>query len=219
VGGAAVSQSFSSLTSSKQSETNSDQPNKSFFSFSNIATAKTDSSKLFGGGLFSNALNPAGPLFGGSTVFGGAAAASTAVSADAEGGDDEHYEPPKPETCDLQEEGAVFTKRLKLFYYKESEAKFCDRGIGNLYLKPSASGDKTQLLIRADTKLGNILLNVNLSKSIPINKLGAKDVSIICIAHPEIPEVSKDKPCKFLFKVKTEEDAQELTEKLNEYKR
>jgi len=40
--------------------------------------------------------------------------------------------------------------RCKLFY-KKGEG-WAERGIGNLYLKPS--GEKTQLLVRADTTLG-----------------------------------------------------------------
>ena len=56
-------------------------------------------------------------------------------------------------------------------------------------------------------------------KELPISKISAKDVSYLCIPNPPIPNVESTKPCKFLFKVKTEEDALELVEKLNEYKK
>ena len=90
-----------------------------------------------------------------------------------------------------------------------------------MYLKPTSNGEKTQLIVRADTKLATILLNINLSKSLPSSKIGAKDVSLPCLPHPAIsdPKLEAGKPCKFLFKVKTESDAEELLEKLNEYKR
>ena len=109
--------------------------------------------------------------------------------------------------------------RIKLFYFNEKESKFCDRGIGNLYVKPLNNGDSTQLIVRADNSLANILLNVKLNKVLPISKIGAKDVSYLCIPNPPIPNVDAKLPCKFLFKVKTEDDAVELLDKLNELKR
>ncbi len=113
----------------------------------------------------------------------------------------------------------IFLFRMKLFYYSEKESKFVDRGIGNLYLKPISDGEATQLIIRADNKLANILLNVKLNKACPVNKISAKDVSYLCIPNPPIAGVDSKLPCKFLFKVKTEEDALELVEKLNEHKK
>jgi nuclear pore complex protein Nup50 len=113
----------------------------------------------------------------------------------------------------------VFTKRVKLYYYNEEEKKFCDRGIGNLFIKPINNGESTSLVVRADTTLANILLNVKLSKALPIAKAGPKDVSYLCVPNPPIPKTKSNAPCKFLFKVKTEDDANELLEKLNEYKK
>jgi nuclear pore complex protein Nup50 len=110
-------------------------------------------------------------------------------------------------------------KRCKLYYWNEKEKKYTDRGIGNLFIKPINDGDATQLIIRADTKLANILLNVKLSKSLPIAKANTKDISYLCMPNPPIPGLDSNLPCKFLFRVKTEEDANELLDKLNEYKR
>lgn len=42
--------------------------------------------------------------------------------------------------------------RCKLFYKKEAEFK--EKGVGTLHLKLTEEG-KTQLIIRADTNLGN----------------------------------------------------------------
>ena len=106
-----------------------------------------------------------------------------------------------------------------MFYFNGE--KFCDRGIGNLYLKPTSNGEKTQLIVRADTKLATILLNIKLSKSLPSSKAGAKDVSLFCYPSPPFPDLNllSDKPCKFLFRVKTESEADELLENFNEYKK
>ena len=114
---------------------------------------------------------------------------------------------------------AFLFSRIKMFYFNEKEKKFSDRGVGNLFIKPINDGESTQLIIRADNKLANILLNVKLSKILPIGKLGAKDISYLSIPNPPIPNVPSDVPCKFLFRVKTEEDANELFDKLNEYKK
>ena len=109
--------------------------------------------------------------------------------------------------------------RLKLFFYSEKDKKFTDRGVGNIYLKPINDGKDTQLIIRSDNSLANILLNVKLNKMFAISKEGTKNVSYLCMPNPPIPNVSSDVPCKFLFKVKTDEDASELFDKLNELKR
>lgn len=42
--------------------------------------------------------------------------------------------------------------RCKLFYQKEGA--WVEKGVGNLHLKPC--GEKTQMVMRADTNLGNI---------------------------------------------------------------
>lgn len=44
-----------------------------------------------------------------------------------------------------------------------------DKGVGMLHLK-SADNGKTQLLVRADTNLGNILLNILLNPDIPTTR-------------------------------------------------
>jgi nuclear pore complex protein Nup50 len=112
----------------------------------------------------------------------------------------------------------LFIFRLKLFYW--NEGKYCDRGIGNLYLKPNSKGDKIQLIIRADTTLSQLLLNVVLNEHLPISKLNDKNISFMCVPNPSIPGIKEpEKPCNFLFKVKTNEDADELLNKLNELKK
>lgn len=53
--------------------------------------------------------------------------------------------------------------RCKLFYKKESEFK--EKGVGTLHLKLTEQG-KTQMIVRADTNLGNKKINsLQLKKS------------------------------------------------------
>jgi hypothetical protein len=90
------------------------------------------------GGIFSGFSSGGTSILGGGGILGGAGA--TTQSADAEGGDDglknylfrdrfnvifmiciiiliekEEYQPPKPESSDVKEEGSVFTKRYNNF--------------------------------------------------------------------------------------------------------
>src|SRR4051812_44552008 len=102
-----------------------------------------------------------------------------------------------------------FLFRVKLFY-SSPDGKYNARGVGNLFLKPSADGQKTLMVVRADTSLSTLLLNISLSKQLPITKLSDKDISLFCVPNPPISGVADTKPVKFLLRVKTEEDANEL---------
>ena len=93
-----------------------------------------------------------------------------------------------------------------------------DRGIGNLHIKLPSDGAKKQMIIRAETSLGNILLNVALTKQMPVSKISKNRLVMICIANPPIPKHDDKTPCKFLIQVKTEEETNELLDKINEMK-
>lgn len=124
-----------------------------------------------------NATAGSASIFG-SGGFGATGGATEGGEGGAEGAEEEAYEPPKPETHDIKEEGSFFTKRLtlekifaffygdfltffiyrvKLYYYNKAEEKYVDRGIGNVHLKSLNNGEKTQMIVRADTSLGKIL--------------------------------------------------------------
>lgn len=126
--------------------------------------------------------------------------------------DDEDEEPPKVEFKEVQEEGHTFKMRCKVFVKKESA--FADKGVGNLFLKPVPEKDKVQLIVRADTNLGNLLCNFILSESIPIHKKGAKDVLLMCVPTPEFTS-----PVPLLLRVKTSEEAETLYQELEKNKR
>uniref|UniRef100_H2Z2N7 RanBD1 domain-containing protein n=1 Tax=Ciona savignyi TaxID=51511 RepID=H2Z2N7_CIOSA len=99
---------------------------------------------------------------------------------------DDDYTPPKNETQVVKEDGAFYTKKCKLFYMKGNS--YADKGVGHLHLKPVESSSKTQLIVRADTSLGNLLLNILLNSAMPVGKQGKNNVSISCIPNPPIDE-------------------------------
>jgi nuclear pore complex protein Nup50 len=93
-----------------------------------------------------------------------------------------------------------------------------DRGVGNLHLK-KFNDTKTQLLVRADTTLGNILLNIMLTESTPVKLMDATRVSIMCVPNPPIDErCPGGEPIAMLVKVKTAEQAKELLKQINQLK-
>jgi len=122
-------------------------------------------------------------------------------------------EPPKVEFTPVVEEGHVYTIRCKVFIKKGD--KFGDRGVGNMYLKPVPNSDKIQLIVRADTSLGNLLCNFILSKNIPMQRLGKKDVMVVCLPTHD----SEPPPVPVLFRVKSPEEADELLKTLEKHKK
>ena len=76
-----------------------------------------------------------------------------------------------------------FFFRCKLFYKKDKE--FVEKGLGMLHLK-KVDGGKTQLLVRAETNLGNILLNIFVNDKMNILKR-KNNLQFICLPNPAIP--------------------------------
>ncbi|XP_075066345.1 nuclear pore complex protein Nup50 isoform X2 [Mixophyes fleayi] len=131
------------------------------------------------------------------------------------GGEEEEEEPPKVTVQAVKEEDAFFSKKCKLFYKKENEFK--EKGVGTLHLKP-VGDEKTQLLVRADTNLGNVLLNILVQPSMPCSRTGKNNVMIVCVPNPPIDEKNPNVPVTMLVRVKTSEDADELHKILVEKK-
>ena len=104
----------------------------------------------------------------------------------------------------------------KLFYKKD--ASYAEKGVGTLHLKKTKE-DKTQLVIRADTSLGNILLNIFLNPQITTQRIGKNNVMIVCVPNPPIdPKNPSSVPMPMLLRVKTDADADQLLKKLDEAK-
>ncbi|XP_072408446.1 nuclear pore complex protein Nup50 isoform X1 [Chiloscyllium punctatum] len=129
--------------------------------------------------------------------------------------DEENEEPPKPIVTEVKEEDAIFSKKCKLFYKKDGDFK--EKGIGTIHLKP-VTDQKIQLLVRADTNLGNILLNIMLHPSLPCTRTGKNNILIVCIPNPPIDEKNPDTAVPILIRVKTTEDADELHKIITEKK-
>ncbi|XP_051818858.1 nuclear pore complex protein Nup50 isoform X3 [Antechinus flavipes] len=139
-----------------------------------------------------------------------------ATAGDSKGAEEEESEePPKVIVTEVKEEDAFYSKKCKLFYKKDNEFK--EKGVGTLHLKPAAN-QKTQLLVRADTNLGNILLNVLVPPNMPCSRTGKNNVLIVCVPNPPINEKSATVPVTMLIRVKTTEDADELHKILQEKK-
>lgn len=154
------------------------------------------------------------PLFGAvtSTPFSfsntGQNTATTEASADKE---EENEEPPKNDFVPVVEEDSLYSKRCKVFV--KSGNDYSDRGVGTLFLKKVE--DKVQLLVRADTNLGNILLNIVVVEGLPVSRMGKNNVMIVCVPTPD----SKPPPVPVLVRVKTGEEADELMETINKQKK
>ncbi|CAH2092149.1 unnamed protein product [Euphydryas editha] len=127
-------------------------------------------------------------------------------------GEENEDEPPKVEYTPIVEENSVYDKKCKIFVKKDGN--FIDKGVGTLYIKKIEDNGKHQLLVRANTSLGNVLLNLILSSSIPTQRMGKNNVMMVCIPTPD----SKPPPTSILIRVKTSEEADELLETLNKYK-
>ncbi|KAM9772297.1 nuclear pore complex protein Nup50 isoform 1-T5 [Syngnathus typhle] len=152
--------------------------------------------------------NAAAPAF---SLFGSAAQsfAKTEDIAPSEEntGHDEGYEPPKPEVREIREDDAFYSKKCKLFYRKDNEYK--EKGVGTLHLKRTAGG-KTQMIIRADTNLGNVLLNILLSADIKCSHAAANNVMVACVPNPPVDDKNPSAPALLLVRVKTADDAKQL---------
>lgn len=68
--------------------------------------------------------------------------------------------------------------------------------------------------------VGNVLLNIRLSSSLPAQRQGKNNVSLMCIPNPPLdPKKEDDKtPVPMLIRVKTGAEADELLAKINEMK-
>merc|ERR1711874_82915 len=186
------------------------------------AAAKVENPTSSSSAAFSfsaNSTTAPAPSFGafsfGSGAGGSASAIAPVAAATEDAGDDED-QPPVVEIKQVEENDALYSKKCKLFYKKDT--KYIEKGLGMLYLKP-VDGNKTQLLVRADTNLGNVLLNILLSSQMPTTRVGKNNVMIVCVPNPPIdPKNDSSEPWPMLLRVKTAEDADELMAKINELK-
>jgi len=122
--------------------------------------------------------------------------------------------PPVVERKTIVEDDAFHQIRSKLFFKKGSAWQ--ELGVGMLYLKPC--GEKIQLLIRMEAVTGKILLNINVSKDLPVSRSGKNNVMVVSVPNPHVYLKEKDGdntlPCTYLIRVKGTVEADELFQKL-----
>ena len=112
------------------------------------------------------------------------------------------------------EKDALYTKKCKLFYKKGDG--YVERGLGNLHLKLTECG-RLQLVVRASTSLGNILLNILVTAATPLERLGANNVMLVSVPNPPLDKKTEEQtPVTFLIRVKTGIDADELKQKISD---
>jgi len=152
---------------------------------------------------------------GSGSMFGSAASSAVSKKDDEEGGggadggeDEPKDEPPKVEVNTVQEDDAVHSVRCKLFYKKGKG--FADKGLGMCHLKKVEG--KAQMIVRAETNLGNILLNVVLNESMNFTRRG-NNVQFSCVPNPPIKDLEAG-PVVMLAKVKNADLAQILEEEI-----
>lgn len=180
---------------------------------STATTTQTSNSSIFSFGSGSTATIPSFSFTASTPISFGAPPATTSAE-DANKEDTEaDDEPPKVKFTPVVEKDHLYTTRCKMFVKKEKE--FTDRGVGNLYIKSIENSEKVQVILRADTNLGNLLCNFILSEGIPLTRVGKKDVMLVCLPSPE----SKPPPIPVLFRVKSSEEADKLFETFNKYKK
>lgn len=196
------------------------QEKKSDSTSEKLSTAATTSGFSFGSsgaatsGFSFGGTSGTGSSFGSSSMFGQAAAAAIQAKKDEEGAnaDDDEEEPPKEEIKQVVEDDAIHSVRCKLFYMKNKEFK--EKGLGMLYLKKVADNEnKTQLVLRAETNLGNILLNIMLTKQMNLEKR-KNCIQFVCIPNPEIPGIEAGSPTTMLVKVKNVDQASILEDEI-----
>lgn len=103
------------------------------------------------------------------------------------------------------------TVRAKLFYKKGSE--YTELGVGTLKVQPSSS-KAVGLLLRNDTSLSKVLLNVRVTSDIPVSSKN-NNVFLVCVPNPPLSK-DNDTPVSYLIRVKTSQLADKLMTTLKE---
>ncbi|KAK3103702.1 hypothetical protein FSP39_021135 [Pinctada imbricata] len=182
---------------------------------------KADTGSVTSTGFFGFNFKPGNNLFGNSGTSSNTSGFSFGVNSSAQPSsttntnEEEEYVPPPVESVEVKEEGALYTIKCKMFYQKYGAWE--ERGLGFLHLKKS--NEKLQLLVRTDTALGNILLNISIPATMPVKRQGKNNVSLFAVPNPPIKGIDESKPVPWLIRVKTGQDADQLVEKIDELRK
>lgn len=105
-------------------------------------------------------------------------------------------------------DGDLMAVRCKLFYKKNSE--YVELGVGVLHVEQLAEGSGIRLLLRNDTALGKVLLNIRLNPQQPIS-VQKNNLLVVSIPNPPLTVAYNDeRPVTYLLRVKTNEIANNL---------
>jgi len=184
------------VSSSNNSSTPPSLPAFAAFSSGSVQPAASSASTGFSFGNLSSAPQPT-------------------VAAPEAAKEDDEDSPPVVEIKQVTEDDAKYSKKCKLFFKKDGS--YVEKGVGMLYIK-AVEGEKHQLLIRADTNLGNVLLNILLSSQIPTTRVGKNNVMLVCVPNPPVDpkQTEPAAPCPMLIRVKDGDAADELKAKIEE---
>ena len=113
--------------------------------------------------------------------------------------------------CD---DDSLMSTRAKLFYKKAEE--FTELGVGTLKVQ-SSSGESVRLLLRNDTALGKVLMNVRLTPDVPTT-LTKNNIIIVCPPNPPLGKKGEGEEgvVTYLIRVKTVAMAEKLHSTIKE---
>ena len=107
-------------------------------------------------------------------------------------------------------EGALFSVRCKLYYKKEEE--YVELGVGLLRVEEGGEGGEgvsRRLLLRNDTALRTVLLNVRVNSDTPL-MLRGNNVVLVSAPNPPLTSSPNPDPVTYLLRVKTADTASQL---------
>lgn len=190
-------------------------PAYSFSSNISKLPEKSDAPKLSGIFSIDSSNNPSS-IFGNSKPFTFGNVAAPPPAEKQNGGnpdgenDNDDDQPPKIDYVPPTEEGSVFSKKCKIFIKKDTA--FTDRGVATLHIKIVEDKKKIQVMARANTPLGTVLLNVLLTPSFPLQKMKKNNILMICLPTPD----AQPPPTSVLIRLQSEDIVDEV---LNEIKK
>lgn len=111
------------------------------------------------------------------------------------------------------DDGSLLSLRAKLFYKKQDE--YTELGVGTLKVQ-SSNGQSVCLLLRNDTSIGNILMNVRVTADVPMS-LTKNNMIVVCPANPPLGKgAGEEGVVTYLIRVKTAQLAEKLHSTIKE---
>ena len=103
-----------------------------------------------------------------------------------------------------ERDGVLLSLRCKLFYKKDES--YVELGVGALAVEGGGGGAR-RLLIRNDTAMRSVLLNIRVTPDTP---LSLRKNNVVLVSPPNPPLSSSPAPVTYLLRVKTTTEAERL---------